>query len=195
MFESIRRRIWMMPLLVAVVTSAIWMGVSVLDASDETLVRLFLVLGICPIAALVCVTLMAMKIKQRKARFRQCLSVISLFAFLVTSLGWFLYGDLVRPHLRWFLWSRDFKQEVMSQPVKNNGEFRHVEWDSWGWVFTGGWDEYIVLDSNDTLSKSVKSNSDFSNPGVPCLIEQARRLEDHWYSVTLQMNREWDRCN
>ena len=38
----------------------------------------------------------------------------------------------VKTEVRWLLSSRRYKSAVSSQPAPQNGQLKHIEWDSWG---------------------------------------------------------------
>jgi hypothetical protein len=52
--------------------------------------------------------------------------------------------------LRWRVSSRSYKAKVLGQPASANAEFKHVEWDGWGWA---GQDTtvYLVFDPKFAL--------------------------------------------
>jgi hypothetical protein len=51
------------------------------------------------------------------------------------------------------MWSHNYKDTVLAQQSRANGEFRQVEWDGWGWGW-GGQDTavFLVFDPRDSLS-------------------------------------------
>ena len=105
--------------------------------------------------------------------------------------------EVVRPSLRWRLWSRRIKAQVLAQPTTPNEELKHIEWDGWGGTPVGDWTAYVVYDPTDSLSASAKDGRWASYKrlkGIPCEVDSVRRLEPHWYSVVLGMNEWWDRC-
>src|SRR5208282_4103334 len=91
--------------------------------------------------------------------------------------------DAVRDSLRWQLWSRDFKTEVLAQPAPTNGELRHLEWEATGFASVANNTVYLVFDPTDTLSAATKSHSLGKFSGIPCEVLGVRRLESQWYSV------------
>ena len=44
---------------------------------------------------------------------------------------------ILRPHVYWLLWSRQYKQAVLSSPVMDH-QLLHTEWDGDGWGGTPG---------------------------------------------------------
>jgi hypothetical protein len=92
------------------------------------------------------------------------------------------------------LWSRDYKSKVLSQPLSSSGEFKHIEWDGWGWA---GQDTtvYLVFDPTDSLSTAASTHQSRKFTGIPCEVPNVSRLESEWYTVTFYTNQEWGRCD
>jgi hypothetical protein len=150
---------------------------------------LLYVLIVAPIACLVWIVLLVASAVQRK--FRRSLSMLlTVTLFLLVSGTLLMNQAALRPRLRWFLFARNYKAQVIAQPVPANRELKHVEWDGWGGMAVGDWTAYVVFDPTDSLSVA-KSNSFGEFKGIPCSVDDVRRLESHWYSVTLSMNYFW----
>jgi hypothetical protein len=90
---------------------------------------------------------------------------------------------------RWLLWSRSYKAKVLAQPDSANGEFKHIEWDGWGWA---GIDTtvYLVFDPTDSLSRA-NGQRPGKYSGLPCEVPLVKRLEDKWYTVRFYTNHDW----
>ena len=151
---------------------------------------LLYVLIVAPIACLVWIGLLIASAVQRK--FLRSLSMLlTLTLFLLVSGTLLMNEAALRPRLRWLLFARNYKAQVIAQQVPANGELKHVEWDGWGGMAVGDWTAYVVFDPTDSLSVAAKSNSLGEFKGIPCSVDDVRRLESHWYSVTLSMNEFW----
>jgi hypothetical protein len=100
----------------------------------------------------------------------------------------------VKTEVRWLLSSRRYKSEVSSQPTPSNSEFKHIEWDAWGW---GGQDTtaYLVFDPTDSLSLAASAHLSGKFAGVPCELFKVTRLEREWYVATFYTNEDWSNCN
>jgi hypothetical protein len=159
-------------------------------SADADLLYIFFV---GPVACLVwLVLLIASAIRKKLRRSLSMLLTLTLFVFVSAAL---LKNEAAfRDRLRWLLFSREFKTQVLAQPLQANGELKHLEWDGWGFAPVGDWTAYVVFDPTDSLSTVAKSNSSGKVPGIPCNVDVVRRLESHWYSVTMSMNEWWDRC-
>jgi hypothetical protein len=180
---------WRLPIYSVGCASLLLLVLFLIDADAPFLYILFL----CPIACLVWGTLLIASAVRKQAR--QSLSVLlTLTLFLVVSYALIKNEGTIRPALRWLLFSRQFKTQVLAQPLPANGELKHVEWDGWGGAPVGDWTAYIVFDPTDSLSPSAANNSSGRVRGIPCNVDEVHRLENHWYSVTLSMNEFWDRC-
>ena len=146
-----------------------------------------------PIASLVLLVLLIVSAVRRK--LRRCLSlVLTLSLFLLVSVGLLENSGAIRRSLRWLLFSRQFKAQVLAQPLPPNGELKHFEWDGWGGGPVGDWTAYVVFDPTDSMALSAKSNSSGKVRGVPCNVDEVHSLERQWYSVTLSMNEWWESC-
>jgi len=181
---------WRLPLCVVVGGSIVLLSLMVYGP-DAPLLYVFL---IAPIICLICLVLLVAAVIRKKTR--QSLSMLlTLVAFLAASGALIKNHGTLRPSLRWLLWSRGYKAEVLAQPAPANGELRHIEWDGWGGTPVGDWTAYVVFDPTDSLSAAAKSRSHGKFSGIPCNVDRVRRLENHWYSVELAMNEWWDRCD
>jgi hypothetical protein len=98
-----------------------------------------------------------------------------------------------RSNTRWFTSSRRYKAEVLAQSSVS-GQLKHIEWDGWGGAPVGDWTVYLVFDPTDSLSAAARSRASGKFSGIPCEVDEVRRLESHWYSVTLAMNGWWEQC-
>jgi hypothetical protein len=99
----------------------------------------------------------------------------------------------IRSSVRWFARAHRYKAEVLAQ-LSVNGQLKHLEWDGWGGLPTGDWTVYVVFDPTDSLSVAASHRSSGKLSGIPCNVDEVRRLESHWYSVTLAMNEWWEQC-
>jgi len=107
------------------------------------------------------------------------------------AIAWNSYA--IRSYTRWFIRARRYKAEVLAQPSVN-GQLRHIEWDGWGGAPVGDWTVYLVFDPTDSLSATASRRESGKLGGIRCDVHEVRRLESHWYSVTLSMNEWWEQC-
>ena len=110
---------------------------------------------------------------------------------IAVALAWNSYS--IRSHTRWFARAHRYKAEVLAQPAVR-GQLKHIEWDGWGGIPVGDWTVYVVFDPSDSLSAAASRGSSGRFGGIPCNVDEVRRLESHWYSVTLAMNEWWEKC-
>ncbi len=115
----------------------------------------------------------------------------ALFVVAVMFL-WNSYA--VRIKAKWLLYSHHFKTEVLAQSGSTAGDFKHIEWDGWGWA---GEDTtvYLVFDPSDSLSAAARNQRPGKFSGLPCEVAQVSRLEPNWYSVQFYTNELWGRRN
>lgn len=179
-------------LLCAAFSSVVVMLLSFVYSRDPVLDYMFL---IAPIACLAFLVMLAVAIVKRT---RKSLSVlVMVLAFFFTSGAMLKTQDIVRPSLRWLLWSKRLKAEVLAQPTPTNEDLKHIEWDGWGGAPVGDWTAYVVYDPTDSLSGVAKDGQRGlykKVKGIPCEVDSVRRLENQWYSVMLGVNEWWDRC-
>ena len=186
---------WKLPLyaIVGATTVMLWLFAY---GDDPVLIYVFVIVPIGCLCCLCCLVLFVFAaLRKRPSRSPQVL--LALIAFLVVAGALLKTQYVLRPSLRWLLWSHRFKAEVLAQPTPANGEFRHIEWDGSGGAPVGDWTVYVVFDPSDSLAaaaKNVWSGSYSKYKGIPCDVGSVRRLESHWYSVELGVNEWWDRC-
>lgn len=120
------------------------------------------------------------------------LVVLSLSVVGVSLLIW-KYSE-IKTDTRWLLSSSRYKSEVLAQPTPENGEFKHLEWDAWGWA-TIDTTVYLVFDPTNSLSQAASTHQSGKLAGIPCEVPKVSRLESQWYVITFYTNQEWGRCN
>ena len=182
---------WQM-LFYAAIAAFVVMLLLFVYGSDPALDYLFF------IVPTVCLTILVLLLVVISKRTRQSLSMLlAVVVFLFAAGALLKTQEELRPSLRWGLWSRRLKAQVLVQPSAPNEELKHIEWDGWGGTPVGDWTAYIVYDPTDSLAVEVKAGRSGSYKrlkGIPCEVDSVHRLEAHWYSVVLGMNEWWDRC-
>lgn len=156
---------------------------------------LFFIFFIVPTLCLAFLALLVVVAVRRTGRALSWL--LAAVVFLVVSGVMLTTRDVVRPSLRWLLWSHRIKAQVLAQPASDE-EFKHVEWDSWGGPPVGDRTAYVVYDPSDSLLAATKDRRPAiykKYKGIPCEVDSVHRLESRWYSVVLQMNAEWESCH
>jgi hypothetical protein len=120
--------------------------------------------------------------------------LLALSAFVVVAFVLVWNFSEAKTNARWLLLSRRYKSVVYTQPTPTGGEFKHIEWDGWGW---GGQDTtvYLVFDPDNSLSLAASTHLSGKFVGIPCEVPKVSRLESQWYAVTFYTNQDWGRCN
>jgi energy-coupling factor transporter transmembrane protein EcfT len=151
---------------------------------------IFYLLVVAPIISLF--LLIFAKLKKR----RQRVSILSmLVVYWAVSAVLVANYSAIRETSRWLVWSRDYKAEVLTQKGSADGQFKHIEWDGWGFPGAGDTTVYLVFDPEDLLAAAARSDQHGTFSGIPCKVDHVRRLESHWYSVRLYTDEYWDRRN
>jgi hypothetical protein len=78
--------------------------------------------------------MMAARMAHRSKR----LLALSVFVVIAFVLVWNF--SEAKTNARWLLLSRRYKSAVYAQPTPTGREFKHIEWDGWGW---GGQDTTV----------------------------------------------------
>ena len=184
-----RRLHWVLPLTVVVGSSVALLSLMVSSPYGDLLG----ILIIAPIVCLVCLLLTVTSAIRRRPL--QCLSALLTLAAVVTVAG-VLHAkkDAIRASIRWLLWSRRYKAEVLAQPAPKSGELRHIEWEATGFAGVANNTVYLVFDPTDSLSPAARSHSPGKYSGIPCEVVVVRRLERRWYSVLLYTDEIWGNC-
>ncbi len=179
---------WWLPSRAGFLAFAASILVAVCQADTALLLYLFfgLILVVFSIAMLVYTVF-------GKGRRKRLTLLSTLAAVWVVSASVFVYHGQVRTTARWLVWARNYKDKVLAQQAPENGEFRHVEWDGWGWA---GQDTtvYLVFDPRDSLSSAASIRQPGKFDGIPCPVPEVSRLESQWYAVLFYTNEDWDRC-
>jgi hypothetical protein len=180
---------WRLPLCAAFIAFGVSISIAVCQADTAFFLCLFIVGPILIILSVVALVYMLIG----KSRRRRLTLLSSLAAVWVVSVFFLLFHVDVRTTARWLVWSHYYKENVLSRRAPANGEFRHVEWDGWGW---GGEDTtvFLVFDPSDSLSAGASSRQAGKFDGIPCAVPAVSRLESQWYAVRFYTNESWDRC-
>ncbi|HXN30103.1 MAG TPA: hypothetical protein VN902_23495 [Candidatus Acidoferrales bacterium] len=181
---------WRLVACAALVAFAVCFTIAVCQADTALFLYLFLV-GPGLIAFSIALAVYAFVGKGR--RIRPTLLSAWAAVWAVTAVL-FVYHAQVRTKARWLVWSHDYKEKVLTQQAPANGEFRHTEWDGWGW---GGEDTtvFLVFDPENSLSSAASIHQPGKFDGIPCAVPEVSRLESQWYAVRFYTDQDWQRCN
>jgi hypothetical protein len=166
--------------------AAIVVFLPLLIVSNLDVLYLFIVIPILLIIGLCVLIYAAVRRNPRVA--------LALAVFWTASALLFVYPSEVRSPIKWLVWSSEYKQQVLAQPSASNGDFKHIEWDGWGWA---GMDTtiYLVFDPTDSLAASAKSHQPGKFNGIPCMVPWVRRMQSHWYTVMFYTDKDWGGCS
>jgi hypothetical protein len=179
---------WRLPLYTALATTVIFL----LDALAEPDGLLYFLLTILVIVLLL-VFIVSASVGKNRAR---CVSILSvLMVYSILSFALFRNEYAIRNAARWFLWSRRYKAEVLAQSAPVNGEFRHVEWDGWGFPGAGDTTVYLVFDPTDSLDAAAKRHQPGKFDGIPCRVPLVSRMQNRWYAVLFYTDERWGKPN
>jgi hypothetical protein len=120
------------------------------------------------------------------AAFHKNLRVASmLLIFWAASAFFLLHSTDIRTAFRWLLWSREYKRQVVAQTDSPNGDFKHIEWDGWGFAGMGS-SVFLVFDPSDRLRATERSYQPRKAVISECegIESVVHRLENHWFIVT-----------
>ena len=185
---------WRPPLCGAFVVFAIFISLAVCQADTALFSYLFLV-GPCLILISIVLLLYT---TFGKGRLKRRTVWATLGVVWLSFAGSFAldvrYHPAMRTTARWLVWSHNYKDKVLAEQTPTDGEFKHVEWDGWGWA---GMDTtvYIVFDPKDSLSAAASIHQPGKFDGIPCKVPSVKRLESQWYTVTFYTDENWNHCN
>lgn len=187
---------WILPLCAALVVVAIYLAMALWAMDAEFFASVLL---IAPALILVSIALIGYALIVRKGRQDRLTLLSTVAALWVTAVAMFLlagkYDFAIRTTVRWLIWSRDYKAEVLAQPRSINGDFKHVEWDGWGFPGAGDTTVYLVFDPSDSLSAAAKNHQTGKFDGIPCAVPRVNRLENRWYTVLFYTDEDWNHCD
>jgi hypothetical protein len=130
------------------------------------------------------------KLRQNRRALAVALCAVWIIAACAFTMS-LHYPLAVRTPARWLLWSHNYKSAVLEQQASANGDFKHVEWDGWGW---GSIDTtvYLVFDPTDSLLSAASAHQPVKFKGLPCKVDEVNRLESQWYTVRFYTDTNWD---
>jgi hypothetical protein len=179
-----RRRDWLSLLYTILVATVVFIPLVITQDVDVlyffVLLPGFLIIGLCVLIY---------------AAFHKNLRIAVMVAtFWTASTFLFFRAPEIRSPIKWLLFSAKFKNQVLAQPVSPNGDFKHVEWDGWGWAGINT-SIYLVFDPTDSLAAPAKSQQPGKFNGIPCMVPRVRRLQSHWYTVMFYTEEDWNGCS
>ena len=190
--SGVRPFTWRLPSFAALLAFVALISIAVCQADTALFLYLFVV---SPILLTISIAVLAhMTIGKDRRKPPALLSTLAAL-WLVSAISFVVQvkpGSAIRTTARWLLWSRTYKEKALAQPSAT-GEFRHIEWDGWGW---GGQNttEFLVYDPTDSLGAAARSHLPGKFGGIPCEVPLVGRLESHWYTVTFYTNQGWGEC-
>jgi hypothetical protein len=187
---------WMLPLCAAFVVIAVYLSMAFWAEGSEFFISLLLV---APVLIVVSIALVVYALVVRKGRQRRLTLLCSVAALWVSAAGMFLldgkYDFAIRTSARWLIWSDSYKAEVLAQPLQRNGNFKHIDWEDFGFAGVGDETAYLVYDPSDSLSGAANSGRVGKFDGMPCAVPKVNRLEKHWYIVMFYADQDWNHCD
>jgi len=120
--------------------------------------------------------------------------IATVLSFWLISGLIFRHFSEVRDASRWLFQAKTYKANVLALPVPLDGNFRHVEWEGWGFAGAGDTTVYLVVDPSDSLSEPAKNHLTGKFAGVSCAVYRIHRLEKHWYTVAFYTDTAWGQC-
>jgi hypothetical protein len=185
---------WRLPSCAALVVFAIFISIAVCQADTALFLYLFVVgPGLILISIILLFYMTIGKSRPKRLTVWATLGVV-WFSFTCSFAFDLRYHPAIRTTARWLVWSHNYKDKVLAEQIPTKGEFKHVEWDGWGW---GGMDTtvYIVFDPKDSLSAASSIHQPGKFNGIPCEVPEVNRLESQWYTVTFYTGGDWNHCN
>ena len=127
------------------------------------------------------------------AKGRRLLFLLMLVVYCAASVVLATNFRGVRSTVRWFLWSKSFKAEVLSQPDRSDKGWKHIEWDGWGFAGAGNTVVYLVYNPSNSLAEAARTHSSgvVLTPDAR-VVPRVQRLENSWYSVVFYTQTDWD---
>lgn len=129
---------------------------------------------------------------KKKVHWRSILSAV--VAYWAVSILLHHWCFTLRPHLRWLLFSNEFKAQVLAQGRNSSGQLRHIEWDGWG-GFGADTNVYLVYDEQNTIAQVLRTRNSGRFPGIPCEAARVIQVSPKWYSVVLYTDYTWNECS
>jgi len=186
---------WMLPSCAVLLVVTVYFSMAFWAEDTEFLAS---VLFVAPALILVSVALIVCALT-RGARQKRTALLSTVLALWLTAIAMFLlvskYDFAMRTTARWLIWSRSYKAQVLAQPHPITGEFKHIEWDGWGFAPVGDTTVYLVFDPSDSLFAAARGGLPGKFYGIPCAVPELSRLEKNWYVARFYTDQDWDHCD
>ena len=104
------------------------------------------------------------------------------------------FNETFKSHIRWFLFSHSYQHKLSALPALNAGEFRHIEWDGWGFPGAGNTVVYLVYDPSNSLQAAAASQRPGKYRGLTCEVYSVNKLQNSYYAVQFYTGTDWRHC-
>jgi hypothetical protein len=121
-------------LYAALAALVIFAAIEVCQADTSLFLYLFVVAPILLLSTISLAVYAAISSKNRRRSVQQLttLAILWIMAAAFFYLSEYRFPTVIRSTAKWLVWSRDYKTQVLAQPLPSNGDLRHTEWDGWG---------------------------------------------------------------
>jgi hypothetical protein len=135
-----------------------------LTVSSSDFSAIFYVLVTIPLVSL---TLLIVTYRRRGKQRFVSMSVFTVFV-IFTAVLFTNFVD-IRDAVRWFVYGRALKAEVLAQPGRPGASLRHMEWEGWGFPGAGNTVVYLVFDPTDALATAARTQARGKFGDLPCV--------------------------
>ena len=104
------------------------------------------------------------------------------------------FNEAFYSRVKWMLLSHAYQHKLSALPASSAGEFRHIEWDGWGFPGAGNTVVYLVYDPSNSLQVAATSQHPGKSRGLPCEVYSVNRLQSGYYIVQFYTDTDWQHC-
>ena len=104
------------------------------------------------------------------------------------------FNETFKSRIRWLLFSHSYQHKLSALPALNAGDFRHIEWDGWGFPGAGNTVVYLVYDPSNSLQVAAASQRPGKYRGLPCEVYSVNKLQSSYYAVQFYTDTDWQQC-
>lgn len=179
---------WRLPLYLLIVGSIVLIVAASCPPDIFLLLNVFV---IAPVLIILSIALLIYLVVRHRPQLLPFMTVVVVLWAVAVFLFHYNRAHPFALHetVKWFVWSPEYKHEVLEQPSLN-GDLKHIEWDGSGFAGVEN-NVYLVFDPSDSFSKAKALRFN----GKSCDVWEVNRLERDWYAVLFYTGQSWDGCN
>ncbi len=128
-------------------------------------------------------------------KWRDALTLTGIAVVCVSmSVAFFSRSYFLRVSYRWAFHADLYKGQLLARHASIPSGLSYMQWDGWGFAGSDTF-VFLVYDPGDRLKHVTRTGFGVKVEGLPCEVQEIRRLERGWYTAVPFTNEDLLSCN